>query len=211
MRSGPVPVWDVDGVKLLSAVTQTAYRGIKAAGDKLRSSSPIISEDSTVNSLVNRMRSLVQLLWREVAKFGAVGGVAFIIEAGLTWILVHTVMDGSDAKARIVGALVATLFAWIANRLWTFRNRRAENKWSEFAKFLLVNLVGMAIAAGFTYGAKYWLHIDNKNIVWMFGNVGVVVATIMRFFVYRFWIFNREMDTEPEFKDDHRLLADVTR
>lgn len=163
-----------------------------------------------MNSLVERFTALVRLLWREVAKFGAVGGVAFIIDSGLTWILVHTLMEGSDAKARVVGATVATVFAWVANRLWTFRDRRAENKWTEFAKFLLVNILGMGVAVGFTYAAKYWLDIENKNVIWMFGNIGIVVATVMRYFFYRFWIFNRELDADPEHKDDRELLAEAT-
>ncbi|GAA1354415.1 GtrA family protein [Falsarthrobacter nasiphocae] len=158
--------------------------------------------------IIAKLQSLVALFWREVAKFGAVGGVAFIIEAGTTWVLVHTIMDGSDAKARLVGATIATVFAWVANRLWTFRDRRAQNKWGEFAKFVLINLFGMGIAAGTTWFAKYGLNIDNKNVVWMWGNFGVVLATIVRFFAYRFWIFNRELDADPEWAEDHRIFED---
>ncbi len=161
-----------------------------------------------MNSLVDRLTALVRLFWREVAKFGAVGGVAFVIDSGLTWILVHTLMEGSDAKARVVGATVATVFAWVANRLWTFRHRRAENKWTEFAKFLLVNILGMGVAVGFTYASKYWLGFENKNVIWMFGNLGIVVATVMRYFFYRFWIFNQELDADPEFQDDRRILSE---
>lgn len=159
-----------------------------------------------MNTLFEKLRSLVALMWREVAKFGVVGGVAFVIDVGLTFVLVHTIMDGSDAWARVVGASVATVFAWVANRLWTFRHRRAENKWSEFVKFLVINLFGMGIAAGFTWVAKYGFHVGNKNVLWMWGNVGIIVATVLRFFAYRFWVFNKELDAEPGFDHDHEIF-----
>ncbi|MFP5368573.1 MAG: GtrA family protein, partial [Actinomycetes bacterium] len=33
-------------------------------------------------ALADRIRGLASLFWREVAKFGAVGGVAFVIDNG---------------------------------------------------------------------------------------------------------------------------------
>ena len=54
------------------------------------------------------MRGLASLFWREVAKFGAVGGIAFVIDNGLTYYLMHGPMTDSEAKARFVGATVAT-------------------------------------------------------------------------------------------------------
>src|SRR5688500_10503645 len=85
-----------------------------------------------INTLAERIRGLASLFWREVAKFGAVGGVAFVIDNGLTYYLMHGPMTDSEAKARFVGASVATVFSWIANRLWTFRHRRQANVLREF-------------------------------------------------------------------------------
>ena len=80
-----------------------------------------------MNKLADRIRGLASLFWREVAKFGAVGGIAFVIDNGLTYWLMHGAMDGAEAKARFVGATVATIFSWLANRFWTFRHRRQPN------------------------------------------------------------------------------------
>ena len=89
-------------------------------------------------TLADRIRGLASLFWREVAKFGAVGGVAFVIDNGLTYYLMHGPMTDSEAKARFVGASVATVFSWIANRLWTFRHRRQANVLREFLMFVLI-------------------------------------------------------------------------
>ena len=48
-------------------------------------------------TLTERMRGLASLFWREVAKFGAVGGVAFVIDNGLTYYLMHGPMTDSEA------------------------------------------------------------------------------------------------------------------
>src|SRR5215207_11343395 len=103
-----------------------------------------------INTLAQRVRGLASLFWREVAKFGAVGGVAFVIDNGMTYYLMHGPMTDSEAKARFVGASVATIFSWIANRLWTFRHRRQANVLREFLMFILINGIGIGISTGFT-------------------------------------------------------------
>jgi putative flippase GtrA len=158
------------------------------------------------NTLADRIRGLASLFWREVAKFGAVGGVAFVIDNGLTYYLMHGPMSDSEAKARFVGATVATIFSWVANRFWTFRHRRQANVLREFAMFVLINGIGIGISTGFTALAKYGMGIDNKNLLFLAGVAGILVATVVRFFAYRFLVFNQELDQEPEFSHDHEII-----
>lgn len=157
-------------------------------------------------TLADRIRGLASLFWREVAKFGAVGGVAFVIDNGLTYYLMHGPMTDSEAKARFVGASVATVFSWIANRLWTFRHRRQANVLREFLMFVLINGIGIGISTGFTALAKYGLGVTDKNMLFLAGVAGILVATVVRFFAYRFLVFNEELDQEPEFSHDHELI-----
>ena len=157
-------------------------------------------------TLAERIRGLASLFWREVAKFGAVGGVAFVIDNGLTYYLMHGPMIDSNAKARLVGATVATIFSWIANRLWTFRHRRQDNVTREFVMFALINGIGIGISTGLTAAAQYGLNITDKNLVFLAGVFGILVATVVRFFAYRFLVFNKELDEEPEFSHDHELI-----
>jgi putative flippase GtrA len=159
-----------------------------------------------INSLADRFRGLASLFWREVAKFGAVGGVAFVIDNGLTYYLMHGPMTDSEAKARFVGASIATVFSWIANRLWTFRHRRQANVLREFLMFILINGIGIGISTGFTALAKYSFNVTDKNMLFAAGDVGILVATVVRFFAYRFLVFNQELDQEPEFSHDHEII-----
>jgi hypothetical protein len=36
--------------------------------------------------------------------------------------------------------------------------------------------------------------------------VGILVATVVRFFAYRFLVFNQELDDEPTFSHDHEII-----
>ncbi|WLQ05207.1 GtrA family protein [Arthrobacter oryzae] len=157
-------------------------------------------------TLAERLRGLASLFWREVAKFGAVGGVAFVIDNGLTYYLMHGPMTDSEAKARFVGATVATIFSWIANRFWTFRHRRQDNVIREFFMFVLINGIGIGISTGFTALAKYSFGITDKNMLFLAGVAGILVATVVRFFAYRFLVFNKELDEEPAFSHDHEII-----
>jgi putative flippase GtrA len=159
-----------------------------------------------INSLADRIRGLASLFWREVAKFGAVGGVAFVIDNGLTYYLMHGPMTDSEAKARFVGATIATIFSWVANRLWTFRHRRQANVLREFLMFILINGIGIGISTGFTALAKYSFNVTDKNMLFAAGVVGILVATVVRFFAYRFLVFNQELDQEPDFSHDHEII-----
>lgn len=163
------------------------------------------------SSLSARIRGLASLFWREVAKFGTVGAFAFVVDNGLWWLLYHGVLEGSATKARLISASAATLFSWVANRFWTFRRRRQNNVTRELVLFLIINGVGIVISSGFTWVAQYPMGITDAKWLGFAGVVGIGVATILRFFAYRFWVFNATLDEEPGFEDDHELLEDGTR
>lgn len=141
-------------------------------------------------SLTSRIRAVVRLLWREVAKFGTVGGIAFIIDSGIYLWLLSGPMADSAGKAKVIAGLVATVFSWLANRYWTFRHRRQANPVREAVLFGVMNLIGIGIQTGCVLFARYVLDVTSVSGLFIAGNViGLVLATIFRFFSYRFWVF----------------------
>jgi putative flippase GtrA len=157
-------------------------------------------------TITKRIQGLVSLFWREVAKFGTVGGVAFVIDNALYWWLINGPMAESVVKGRFVSAAVATLFSWVANRYWTFRHRRQPNPVRELVMFIVINVIGMVISAGCVWVARYPLETTSPAALLFAGIFGTVLATVVRFFAYRFWVFNSELDAEPEFAQDHEIF-----
>lgn len=159
-----------------------------------------------------KITGLVSMLWREVAKFGVVGGVAFVIDSGIYVWLLHGPMSDSQVKAKIIAGVVATLFSWLANRFWTFRHRRQANVVRELVMFLIMNAIGLGIAAACVWVTKYWIGLDDPTSLFIAGSVvGLVLGTIFRFFAYRFWVFGAEMDQEEQFAHDHELLSSAKK
>jgi putative flippase GtrA len=82
-------------------------------------------------------------------RFGAVGTSGFLIDTAIVY--------GLKGRLGLYGAgmvsyVVAASWAWALNRGWTFRGRgsgRAQHQW---ARYLLMNLLGLALNRG-TYAA----------------------------------------------------------
>ncbi|MGY5318258.1 GtrA family protein [Neomicrococcus lactis] len=160
-----------------------------------------------LKDLIVRAKGLVSMMWREVMKFGVVGAIAFVIDSGIfIWLLAGPMHD-SEVKAKVVAGIVATIFSWMANRWWTFRHRRQANLVREALMFLLMNAIGLGIAAACVWVTKYWIGLTDKTSLFIAGSVvGLILGTIFRFFAYRFWVFTEELDAEPEFAHDREVI-----
>ena len=161
-----------------------------------------------LSKIWDRLTGLASMMWREVAKFGVVGGVAFIIDSGIYLWMLEGPMHDSEVKAKIVAGVVATMFSWVANRYWTFRHRRQANVVRELVMFLIMNAIGLGIAAACVWVTKYWIGLTDTTSLFIAGSVvGLVLGTIFRFFAYRFWVFGAELDQEEAFSNDRDLLV----
>lgn len=150
-------------------------------------------------NLAHKTKALVILLWREVLKFGTVGGLGWVIDNGIYTLLWYGPMSDSTIKARIVSTAVATLFAWFANRYWTFRHRRSERVWKEFGLFLLMNGLGLGIVLACQVISRYVLGFTSFTADFIAGGViGLILGTIFRFLAYRYFVFNEELSAEFE-------------
>lgn len=110
-------------------------------------------------TLTERLKSLWDSYGIEVLKFGTVGGAAFIVNSVTVWVLMMTIMSESHTKAKVVASVVATIFSWLMNRLWTFRDSRSENWKREAIEFGLVNLLGILVEAGCVAFSTYVLNL----------------------------------------------------
>ncbi|MGN6405554.1 GtrA family protein [Sinomonas sp.] len=160
-----------------------------------------------INAISDRLRGLVSLFWREVAKFGTVGGLAFVVDSAVFIWLLNGPLHSGEVWAKSIATIIASIFSWVANRYWTFRHRKQANVVREAVLFAVMNGVGLLIAAGCVAVTKYVLLMTDKVSIFVAGSVvGLVLGTIFRFFAYRFWVFNEELDSEPGYEVDHEIF-----
>jgi len=147
-------------------------------------------------NLLDRAREALDVLVREMLKFGVVGTVAFVIDLGGYNLLVfgphlQGLLDvhGKPLTARIISATVATMVAWLGNRQWTFRHRRNRQATHELALFVLFNVVAMVIAVACLGVSRYGFNLHTQLADNVTNIIGIGLGTLFRFWSYRRFVF----------------------
>jgi putative flippase GtrA len=151
-----------------------------------------------IRNIYERFRVLIH----EVAKFGIVGGLAFV----LTIVLINVFHSGAHMGpilATTLANIVATMFAYMGNKFWAFRHRRGSHWRRESILFFVFNGIGILITDGVVAAVHYGLGLTG-NVAFNVANlVGIGLATLFRLYSYRRWVFlwaeaPVEMELEPE-------------
>jgi putative flippase GtrA len=113
----------------------------------------------------------------QILRFTIVGGLGFVLDAGILQTLVHFQLH--PAIARVASLAAAVTFTWWANRTLTFEPGRAPS-WPEFRAYVLTSLVGMAINYG-VYSLAVMLGAPLIAGV----AIGTVAGSVFNFIRYR--------------------------
>jgi len=143
-------------------------------------------------TLLAKVRAGKEKLIRQLASFGVIGAVNFVIDTAIF----NALFFIGPVKAQIVATTVATTLAYFANRHWTFRKHERSGLRREYTLFFLLNGVGLAITAAIMAVAKYGFDLHDQvglNIVRLFA---IGVATLFRFWSYKRWVFGAELAPE---------------
>ncbi|HEV8037087.1 GtrA family protein [Yoonia sp.] len=76
----------------------------------------------------------------QVLRFGAVGGVGFVVDGGLLWLLIG--LEYNPYLARALSFPVAVIVTWALNRNWTFRATRDASRKGQFRRYFGVQIMG---------------------------------------------------------------------
>lgn len=154
---------------------------------------------------VRKLRQAIDLVYREMLKFGVVGTIAFVIDVGgfnlLTtslWPFGDPPLDGHEKIAKILSAAVAVLFAWLGNRYWSFRHRRQASKPRELFLFVVMNLIGILISVTCLAISHDLLGFTSALADNISGNIlGIGLGTLFRFWAYRTFVFTALAAPDP--------------
>ncbi|MEE4491578.1 GtrA family protein [Streptomyces sp. BE230] len=141
------------------------------------------------------LRARLDLLAREVAKFGVVGAVGLVVNIAVSNLL-WRYTDIPTVRAGLMATFVAILCNYVGFRYWTYRDRDKSGRTRELTLFLLFSAVGAVIETGVLYAATYgfgWNSPVQSNV---FKILGIGIATMFRFWSYRTWVFRALPDKD---------------
>ncbi len=131
-------------------------------------------------------------------QFLVVGGIAFFIDYLTFNLLVfaapwpgrHGPMFALPMVAKLISILLASIFTYVGNRLWTFSERQSKVTRSRLLAFVGLNIVAMGLqelCLGFSryvLGFHSWLSDNVSGTL-----IGQALATVFRYVTYRRWVF----------------------
>lgn len=127
--------------------------------------------------------------FHEVAKFGTVGGLCYIVDV-VVFNVCHGVLHTGPLTAKTISTVVAGTCAYVGNRHWSFTHRARTGVRREYTLFIFLNAIGLGIALACLGFSKYALGMDSTLAVNISGNViGTGLATIFRFWAYKRFVF----------------------
>ena len=139
---------------------------------------------SAVSSVYGRVKHLIH----EVAKFGVVGGLSYVVTIIANYAYLYFEKN-DEITAYIVANVVATGVAYLGNRYWTYKDRESGGA-REMGLFVAINGVAIAIQVGVTALTTYVLHM-NGHLEIFFSKfiLGIGIGMAFRFWCYRTFIF----------------------
>jgi len=137
----------------------------------------------------------------ELAKFGTVGVAGIFVDAGIFNLLRLGPLEAADKviTAKLIASIVATLFAWVAHRWWTFRGRQTRRPGREIVIFALINGSALAIQAIVLAISHHWLGYTSAlaDNFYAYG-IGLPLGTVVRYVGYRSFVFTDASDATTE-------------
>jgi putative flippase GtrA len=140
--------------------------------------------------VLERLRKLAH----EALRFGVVGGIGFIIDVAVFNFVRYAGDPGwlehKPLTAKAISVGVATVFTYLGNRHWTWRDRARTGARREVTLFFVLNGIGMLIAIACLAVSHYVLDLRSPFADNISANVvGLFLGMLFRFWSYRTFVF----------------------
>jgi putative flippase GtrA len=155
-------------------------------------------EEASPLSLIRDTYLRFQVLVHEIAKFGVIGALGFVVQLGVQNALYPGHGIGALTSV-VIASVFATTVTFLGNRYWAFKHRKGAGIGQETVLFVVFNVIGMVIQAGFVVLVVHGLHHSDRLSYNIATIIGIVIATVFRLFCYRKFVFHQVRNVEaPE-------------
>lgn len=161
-------------------------------------------------NLVRPLYDRVRRLFSELAKFGTVGAVSFVVDV----LVFNAVLTATDKPltAKIVASLISATNAFVLHRAWSFKHRERTTVRREYGLFVVLNAVGLGIALLCLAVSHYVLGFESRLADNISANgVGVLLGTAFRFWSYRKFVWAAPAEVEEAAADGDAAARAVLR
>jgi putative flippase GtrA len=151
---------------------------------------------SRVKALYDAFRGLLH----EIAKFGIIGAVAYVVTIAIS----NALRFGPAKLGPITSLGIAMVFAatcsYFANRHWTWRDKQRQGLGREYSLFIGLSVVGFVLTEIPVAFSEYVLHLHSPLAYNISGNlIGTGIGTVWRFWSFKRWVF---LEPEPQAVED---------
>ena len=141
---------------------------------------------------VRRFYATFEHLIHEIAKFGVVGAVTFVITTVLNN-LFHFTAGLGPLTSFGLATIVAATVSYFANRHWTWKHRDNNGLRRELPLFLVLSAVGLAVSEIPVGVSEYLLGLHSALAYNISSTlIGTLLGTIWRFWAFRHWVFTSD-------------------
>lgn len=125
-------------------------------------------------------------LWIQLFRYFFVGGIAFVVDFSLLWVLtyyagLHYLLSAS------VSFTVGLAVNYVISILWVFNRHTVSNRWAEFAIFAVIGVAGLGLNA-----LIMWAFTDILGCHYLLSKlVSTAAVFAWNFGVRRFVLFNK--------------------
>ena len=93
---------------------------------------------------IGRLRPRLVVLFHETWKYFLVSAASLAVDLGLYWTLVERAKVYYLA-ANVVSVSIGLVANYVLSVAYVFKERRFESRWAEFAGFVMIGVVGLAV------------------------------------------------------------------
>jgi putative flippase GtrA len=134
------------------------------------------------------MKLVRRFLHSHFLKFGIVGSGGYLADVAILKAMIAAGMD--DYRGQIPAFIGATIFTWIANRLWTFRDRRGGvHIGKEGMRYLGVTIGGFCVNYA-AYAAMVTIGGIWKQHIFLSVAAGSIAGLMFNFPMAKYLVFN---------------------